>query len=345
VRRGLVTDLVLMRARGELLNEVPDECRVIDLKSPRMRSVSWPLRRYLRGERPDAVLASMWPLTAVTTVAVRTSGVRARLVVSEHSDLRRARAIKSWERRLLRRYGRLLYGAATAVVGVSQGVSDSLVECAGLAAERPHVIYNPVRLPVEAGLPEGDTDLIAWWNRSAARLISVGSLKHAKDYPTLFRATALLREQVDARLLILGEGSERKELEALVGRMNLVDAVRMPGYRRNPSSYVKKADLFVLSSAWEGLPTVIIEALACGTPVVATDCRSGPREILCEGKYGGLVPVGDEKALAQEVLDALSRRHNREALMERAGFFSVERAAEEYLALLLPGRRPQGVDA
>jgi glycosyltransferase involved in cell wall biosynthesis len=135
-------------------------------------------------------------------------------------------------------------------------------------------------------------------------------------------------------LLILGEGAERPALEALVTQLGLDDAVSMPGFVENPYAYMARAALFVLSSRWEGLPTVMIEALCCGLPLVATDCPSGPREILRDGEYGQLVPVGNAPALAQAMLTALTGNGPRPvaASWQR---FALEPVVNQYIDLLL----------
>jgi glycosyltransferase involved in cell wall biosynthesis len=169
--------------------------------------------------------------------------------------------------------------------------------------------------------------------------VAIGSLKSQKDYPTLLKAFVLLRDRRPARLLILGEGPERPALERLIGELGLVDRVRLAGYVADPYPYLEMADLFVLSSAWEGLGNVIIEALVCGTPVVATDCRSGPAEILENGRYGRLVPVSDPESLAAAMAASLTETPDRDVLRARGAEFSVERAADQYLELLDPGGR------
>ena len=171
------------------------------------------------------------------------------------------------------------------------------------------------------------------------RIETVGTLKAVKDFPTLLRAFARLREQANARLLILGEGEGRAELESLVQSLGLSDAVELPGFVGDPGPYYAKADLFVLSSDHEGFGNVIPEALGRGVPVVSTDCPSGPREILCDGKYGALVPVGDAEALAQAMLASLQSTHDPAALKARARDFAVDTIAGQYLDHLLPGWR------
>jgi glycosyltransferase involved in cell wall biosynthesis len=159
-------------------------------------------------------------------------------------------------------------------------------------------------------------------------------LTQQKDFPTLIEAFRLLRDKAMARLIILGEGEERGQLEALIMASGLSADVDLHGFVENPYAYLSRADAFVLSSRWEGLPTVLIEALACGCPVVATDCPSGPREILEGGLYGTLVPVGDAAALCAAMYQVLKTRPAKQLLREHAMNYSVDRAASRYIELL-----------
>jgi len=195
------------------------------------------------------------------------------------------------------------------------------------------VIYNPVRELTDS---PADHELAQWMSTGDKTLIAVGALKAAKDYPTMLRAVALMRQTRDVRLLILGEGRLRTELETQVRALGLEGSVLMPGFRSDPYPYLKLADQFVLSSAWEGLPGVLVEALVAGTPIVSTDCPSGPAEILENGKYGRLVPVGDHVALAAALTEGLESRAERDLLQQRGSEFTVKRAADLYLALLDP---------
>lgn len=336
LRRGYDVELVLMRAKGELMADVPPQAEVVDLGAPRFRSLMRPLVGYLRRRQPDAVLAAMWPLTGMAIVARAAAGIKARCVVSEHSNLTRSVAVRGLSDVANRRLGRLLYGAASGVVAVSRGVKDDLVARTGLAPGKVTVIYNPIRTPQADSA--ADPHIAGWWGVTDVRIISVGALKPAKDFPTLLRAFARLRRTADARLLILGEGPSRSELEALVHELGLAGSVLMPGPVPDPYPYLSQAHLFVLASAWEGLGNVITEALAVGTPVVATDCPSGPAEILEGGRYGRLTPVGDVEALARAMAESLAAPADPQRLKMRGAEFSVERAADQYLALLDPAR-------
>ncbi|HSF94525.1 MAG TPA: glycosyltransferase [Thermohalobaculum sp.] len=332
--RGFGVDLVLARVEGDLLDDVPDGCRIVDLAAPRLRWVFPALRRYLRSERPLGVLAAMWPLTGIACLAVRTARVPVRLVVSEHNDFRLAPAITSRERFLLRIFGGWIYRPADAVVAVSQGVAESLHRCAGLEAGKTRVIYNPLREPSGGPWPSEDLPLREWWNAGGKRLLTVGALKPQKAHDVLLQALAALDSHPDSRLIVLGEGPLRSETQALAERLGLAARVRLPGFRRDPFPFMSEADLFVLSSSWEGFGNVLIEAMACGTPVVSTDCPSGPSEILANGTYGVLVPPGDPAALASGVDAALCAPPRPELLKQRAREFSPARAATAFLTAM-----------
>lgn len=337
-QRGYAVDMVLTSATGEFMTDLRPEISVVDLHAKRLRGALFPLTRYLRHARPDVLLACMWPLTVIALWARRLARGPTRVVVAEHTTWSRDEIVRSttnrWQVRTTMHFA---FPGADGVVAVSQGAADDLARFARIKRDAITVIYNPV--VGEAYSSVGDPlDPPAWWTGPHRRVLAVGTLKAIKDYSTLLAAFAKLREQIDARLLILGEGECRPALEAQARQLGIDAHVFMPGFVKDPTPYYQHADLHVLSSTGEGLPTVIIEALAAGTPVVSTDCPSGPREILCEGKYGRLVPVGDAQALAAAMAESLSATHDREALKARAQDFSIDKAADRYLELLFPGQ-------
>lgn len=335
---GYSVDLVLMSASGALASELRPEVRVVDLGAKRLRGVFFPLLRYLRESRPAVLLACMWPLTVIAVWARLFARVDASVVVAEHTTWSRSPLVTSrFVRWQVRASMRLTFPMAQSVVTVSQGAADDLAAFAGIRRDTISVIHNPV---VYAEKVTSAECLAApsWCHGGGYKVLSVGTLKEVKDFPTLLEAFALLRERVDARLLILGEGDCRGNLEQLARKLGIDAYVEMPGFVAETEPYYRGADLHVLSSVAEGLPTVVIEALAAGTPTVCTDCPSGPREILCDGKYGRLVPVGDVEALADAMRIALLESPDREALQARAGDFSVDRVTGEYLDVMFPDR-------
>ena len=213
-------------------------------------------------------------------------------------------------------------------------------------AEEINIIYNPAARGELTSEPTTDSGVSNWLN-ATQRLITVGKLKAVKDHVTLLNAFArIVVENDQASLLKFGVGAMRSGLEQQVGELALVDRVSMPGYVQDPYPYYLAADLFVLTSEYEGFGNVIVEAMECGLPVVSTDCPSGPREILDDGEYGKLVPVGDADALAAAMLASLKEEPKPEQQKARAADFSIEKAADAYLALLDPeGKTTSDIEA
>ena len=304
--RGRPVDIVLTVAEGTLLKELPSEVRVVDLRASRMIRSLLPLTRYLRRERPRVLISQMNHTNIVALWASRLAGQDTPVVATVHNTLSQTtRHARSLGERLGPHLLRRFYPWAASVVAVSQGAADDLVRLGGLPPDLIEVIYNPVitpstveslrRTPGHPWLGDGGPPVV----------LGVGRLTRQKDFANLLRAFSVVRQRRSARLLILGEGTERPALTALVSELKLGDAVDLPGWRPDVLACMAHSAVFVLSSAWEGLPTVLIEALAAGTRVVSTDCKSGPREILRGGRLGALVPVGDPAALARAIEEAL----------------------------------------
>ncbi len=334
--RGYPVDLVLARAVGPFLNEVPESVRITDLGAKRVVGSLPALVRYLKHEQPDVMLTALDYVNLVALWARKLAGrsSRTKLVVSERNTVSSTTASASSRRaRLIPALIRRCYPWADSVVAVSSGVAQDLAEQFSLDANQIHVIYNPIVTPElldRASEPLDDP----WFAADAPPVVlGAGRLGPQKDFATLIRAFAQLRSAQDARLMILGEGDLRGELEQLVQSLGLTDRVRLPGFVQNPYPYMARSGVFVLSSAWEGLPGVLIEALGCGAPVVATDCPSGPREILQDGRYGSLVPVGDVRAMAQAIDHTLAQRSAPPA--ESWERFVPDRVIQQYLDVLL----------
>lgn len=333
-QRGHTVDLVLVQAEGPYLSEVSSSVRVVDLGAGRVMRSLPRLVRYLQNETPVALVSALNYANIVAVAAHRLAASHARLIVTEHSTLSVALKNTTKHRaRWLPRLMRWMYPLADAVVAVSNGVRDDLAAEIGLPRERIHTVYNPVvstRLLARSREPASHP----WFGPNQPPVVlGVGRLTVEKDFATLIRAFARVRRERDARLMILGEGELRDDLETLVRSLGLERDVALPGFVDNPYAYMRQASVFVLSSRWEGLPTVLIEAMACGTPVVATDCPSGPSEILEEGRWGRLTPVGDVEALAEAIMETLDAPEHPD-VARRAQDFSAERAVDEYLRLL-----------
>lgn len=308
---GHAVDLVLAETGGPYMEWVPRSVRLVRLRPRKFRVLRTlaalpALARYLRDEQPDALLSALHG-NVVALWARRLSGIPLRVVISEHSTFTcQNQLLPGWYRRLLLHMVRRFYPWADGIAAVSQGVADDLAKVARIPRERIRVIYNPVVTP-ELRLKVQDPLNHPWFAHDEPPVIlGVGRLAPAKDFTLLIRAFARVRETCAARLLILGEGEERPELEAMVRRFGLQQYASLPGFVSNPYPYMALARLFVLSSRWEGLPTVLVEALYCGARIIAMDCPSGPREILRDGKYGKLVPLGDFNSLAAAIKGMLA---------------------------------------
>lgn len=335
VAEGAEVDMVLARAGGVYRQALPDRVRVVDLGAGRVLAAVRPLIRYLRDVCPRVMLSSQNHANVAALWARRLAGVGTRLVISEHTNLSRSakEAVRVGDR-LMPFFVKRFYPWSDAIVAVSQGVADGLSALTGLGPERIRVIYNPVVSPrlAEAALEVPDHPWLT--DGTVPVIVAAGRLAREKDFATLIEAFARVRARREAKLIILGEGEERAALEGLVVRRGLAGQVDMPGFVSNPPAYMARAAVFALSSRWEGLANVVIEALACGVPVVSTDCPSGPAEILERGEYGELVPVGDPAALARGILGALDAPRAPDRLRERARRFAVDRITREYLRVL-----------
>ena len=293
--RGYAVDLVLAEAAGPYLAEVPSSVRLVVLNARQLRSSRTlaclpAFVRYLRRERPEALLSTLNYANIVALWARRLAGIPWRMVINEQNTVSaEIEGLPAWRRWLLPGLLKSFYPWADSVVAVSTGVADDLARVAGLERERVQVIYNPVVTPKVRRRAQEPLEH-AWFAAGQPPVVlAVGRLTAQKDFPTLIRAFAQVRETSSMRLMILGDGDDRPALEALVRRLRLEQDVSLPGFVANPYAYMARSSLFVLSSRWEGLPTVLIEALYCGIPVVATDCPSGPRE---NPAGGAIRPIG-----------------------------------------------------
>jgi glycosyltransferase involved in cell wall biosynthesis len=307
LQRGLAVDVVLANATGPYLGLLAAEARVVNLKSSRVLRSLLPLVRYLRRERPRAVISSLHHANLVALWAARLAG-SVPVVAAVHSTISVSSRLPGKANRVLFPFLiRTFYPWASGVVAVSRGTADDLARTAGVPRDRIEVIYNPVITPALLAQAQRPPNHPWYAPGQPPVILAVGRLTPTKDFPTLIRAFAEVRRQCPARLLILGEGEERDALTALAGALNVGEDVALPGFQEGVPGFMARARLFVLSSVGEALPTVLIEALAAGVPVVSTDCPSGPREILQGGRLGALVPVGDPPALARAILEGLQR--------------------------------------
>lgn len=334
---GVPTDLVVVNGRGELAGEIPHGVRLVNFGAGRVILGLPRLIAYLRRERPAAVISFLDHAGVIALWARRLSWTSTRIICTVHNSMTQAAPSSSSLRsRIMPLFLRAFYPSADAIVAVSHGVAKDMSAVTGLPIGRIQVIYNPVITPGMMAAAAGSPNHPWFTDGGPPVVLGVGRLARQKDFVGLVRAFALVRRQRPARLLILGEGEERPAIEALIRQLELDGDVALPGFVAGAPAYMARAGVFVLSSVWEGLPTVLIEALAAGAPVVATDCPSGPREILRDGELGQLVPRGDVDALAQAILGVLGGSTRKVPLSELAEF-TQQAVAEAYLRLARAG--------
>lgn len=335
-RARFAPTLVLMRAEGPWLGAVPPDVPVRNLGGGRLFTAWRPLARLLRREPPDVLLSTSGGANLAAALAHRVAGSRARLVLSERSSLERADR-PAWKGAALLAGKRLLYRRADAVTAVSDGLRRELIARLRLDPARVVRIDNPLvgpDLPALAAEPVEHP----WFADGGPVVLAAGRLVEAKDFATLLAALARLRRSHPARLVILGDGPLRERLARRAAELGVADAVDLAGFDPNPFRFMARCTAFVLSSRWEGMPGALIQAMACGAPAVATDCPTGPRELIADGESGLLVPVADPEALAAALGRLLDDPGLRSTLAERGRAaverFTVERAVATYAAVL-----------
>jgi glycosyltransferase involved in cell wall biosynthesis len=299
--------IALVRRTGPFLADLPDDVEVHDLDAPSLARSTVPLARLIRRLRPDVVFSTASAANIVAVAAHRLIRSRARLVLSERNAIRRGRDARHLKQNVEVALKRVTYRFADLVTAVSQGVADELIEAVHVPAEQVSVVYNPMvddDLAARAAEPVNHP----WF---AARdtepvVLACARLVPQKDYRTLLDAFARVRAARPARLFVLGEGPERPALEQRARELGLAEQVCFHGFDKNPFKYMSRARLLMHASRAEGLPGSLIQTMACGAPVVSTDCDFGPREVIADGVDGYLVPVGDAAALADRALRLLA---------------------------------------
>jgi glycosyltransferase involved in cell wall biosynthesis len=308
IERNLKVDFVLVTADGSFMTQIPPEIRLIDLKAPSKLSILPKLVQYLQQEHPATLLAALHYPSEIAIIAKRLAGVSTKVVVSEHNQLsQEAKHVPQLSARFTPLAAKLFYPWADRIIAVSEGVAKDLADLTRIPSERIQVIYNPVVVPEI--FSKAEEPVVHPWFQSGEPpvILGVGRFYPQKDFSTLIRAFTLVRKVQPARLVLLGgSGPEEARLKALIGELDLEAEVAMLGYAENPYAYMAKAGVLVLSSIFEGFGNVLVEAMAVGTPVVSTNCKSGPAEILANGKYGLLTPVGDPQAMADAILTTLA---------------------------------------
>lgn len=330
-RRGRVVVIIVNNLKNPFWRALADPAiEIVDLGVGNWLAASVAIARFVRRRRPAVIVSAMTHANLAAVAGARLSFVKTRVIIAEHHACSEWMKGLRWSRRLV--YGLVLppvYRQADGHIAVSQVAADDLASVLGIPARQIATIYNAA--PDQQAVGELTAPVHRWFAGGQDRVIvAVGRLEVQKNFELLIRAFAMLRARLPAKLLILGEGSERQTLQALIGALGLDSDIELAGQVNMAIRYIKFADLFVMSSRFEGFPIVLIEALACGTPVVSTDCRSGPREILLDGALGPLTPVGDAEALAAAMEHTLRNPGPAAARIRRAAQFTIGEQADQY---------------
>lgn len=332
-RAGQPVDLLLVKARGPYLDLLPEGVCLIDLNARRTLTALLSLLRYLRREHPRVLIATLPHANVIALLAKRLCAGRLPVIARRANTFTTEYTHAGFKDRMTLRLEKYLLPSANAVVALSHGMADDLKRSTPRVAPLVQLIHNPVVWPDhadKAGMPVNHT----WFGEDLPVILSVGRLVTQKGHATLLRAFAALLQSRPARLVVLGEGPERRSLMDLARNMAIAHAVDFPGFQPNPFASMAKASVVVLSSSYEGFPNTLVQAMACGTPVVSTNCPSGPSEILEDGQWGRLVPVDDPPALAKAMLDTLDNPVEPRRLVARAGTYSAQASIDRYLKLI-----------
>ncbi|MDO6390987.1 glycosyltransferase [Pontibacter sp. BT731] len=333
--KGIPVDLFLTKREGVFLDQIPNSVRVFEGKGRASNSIL-EFIKYLRNEKPCAVISAREYLNIINILCCLTTLNRTKAVVSLHTNQSTEDKYNKdinesgYKNIYFMTLARILYKIPSKIIAVSEGVADDFSYRMGVNRNKIEVIYNPVYKALCPELEVNDSVYEKFIGESNRYIIGVGRLTHQKDFFTLIKSFSLVKKKLNVSLLILGEGPLRDELQDLINQLGLSQSVLLLGYVSNPLYYIKRASLLVVSSKYEGFGNVLVEALGVGTPVVSTDCPSGPSEILERGRYGKLVPVEDAVAMSNAILETLGNKHDSSLLIKRAKDFEVSTIGNQY---------------
>ncbi len=331
--------ILLGKLKGDFIKEVKSSIEIENLNASVSLGLFFSLVRYFKTQKPDIFISAFPRVNVICILAKIFSGASVKIIITEHSVFSMLPVIaKTSFRRLIARFFmpamvRFLYPKADAIICVARGIASDLQKSVKTKNDIK-VIYNPV---INDGIYQLALEQVnhLWFvNQDIPVIVAVGRLVECKDYPNLFKAFKLVLKKKPTRLVILGDGPEKENLRNLVNQMGLSSSIAFLGFQSNPFKYMKQSSVFVLSSLQEGFGNVIIEAMACGVPVVSTNCPVGPGEIIENNKNGILVPVGNYQKMSDAILGILNNLQLAKNLIssgkERAEFFSVNKSVAEY---------------
>lgn len=331
-------DLLLVSQEGVYFNMLSDEVRLINIDKSRAIYAVPRILKYLRNERPDVLLSALTHTNVIALICKVLCLRKIRVVVSERSIISNSTLLSGNRLYLINKYIlKLLYPLADSIIAISKGCAKDLVKTLEISNKKIVVINNPLIKDSNININDSNEDKINLSlqhnnnnNKHKHLIIAVGRLKKVKNFPLLIKAFAIVRKTVPSSLIILGEGPERNNLEKLIKELHLEKSISLPGFVNNPIDYMKKSEVFVSSSSWEGFGNVIVEAMSVGLKIVSVDCPGGPREILEDGKWGKLVPLNNVSLLADAIKKIIDEDVKYDVKL-RALQFNINVIADKYL--------------
>ena len=326
-------ELIVASAEGVWFSVLPEDIHCVDLKTGRVIRTIPALTKYLKESRPDILFSGIDHANIVAIIAGKLSKTGVKNIISIQRMSTEIRKVHQNRREKIVDWLKpFIYSKADHIVCVSDGICKEMTQTYHLPKEKLQRIYNPIIFEKDVNK---EIDTRSKKTGEKKNIVAAGRLEEVKDYSTLISAINIVHKSLDCQLIIYGEGPQREVLEEKISKFGLEDTVLLPGFAIDLQTKLQLADLFVVSSITEGFGNVIVEAMAAGVPVVSTDCPCGPREILADGKYGALVPVGDEKAVAEAIIHALQQEVDQTVLISRSKEFTIEKISKKYFNLFL----------
>lgn len=327
-RQRFKPQLAVLNLEGEYLDLLRKDIKVFDLKKSRARYAILELTKLINKEKPNIVLGTIVQIRILLHFVKK---------LSRHKPIFITRCenfqSKTEENRIIKFLSDVSLRTSDYIITISRGIAKDLIEHHDVKEEKIRIIYNPINLENVQKLAKKPLNH-PWFLSQEPVIIAVGRLTKQKGFSYLIKALFLIHPETKAKLVILGQGPEKEKLKELSKQLNIEKEVEFLGFQKNPYRFITQAKVFVLSSLWEGFGNVIIEAMACGCPVVSTNCQSGPSEILENGKYGILVPIANSKSLAGGILKLLDNSKLRKELSEKGRQkvkdFDIKKIVKEY---------------
>ena len=339
ITKGYSITFVLMNKQGDYLKNISKQIKIISLKKKKLSQMFFPLVSFFYKFKPDIIFAQMWPLTSITVLSWLFSFKIGKLFLVEHVHL--SSSVEKeifFPKKIFEIIVKSTFFFAEKIIVVSNGVKKDLLQISSNLKGRIKVIYNPLIIQKKKIKNKSFLKKKIWGKKIKYRILSVGSLKIQKDHFNLIEAFSLINFHKKCKLIIIGNGPLKNDLIKFVKLKKLDKNIIFINFESDLQIYYETADLFVSSSKWEGFSNVIAESIGFGLPVVSTDCKSGPSEILKKGKYGTLVPIENPQKLSLAIIKNLKKKHNKNLLIQRSKIFNIEKISNQYLDLIYNGK-------